>query len=209
MSQSQPDSCVGDQAPLTLESQFSTELHISEPGDDCWQPQSSPTRQCETPQEEVVERMVVPQQVVLSTQSPAAHKSGTHQLIPKNLAVASRPKNRHHTTVVTFPVGLENSISGTRSRHSTQGPDLSWDDYDSDGDGFALRRNRRNKSYRTAVTSLDIEAMTKGQGSATLLKPVRQNRAPSPGPGRSLGCKVHRLRGFGVKVLFTINSWNL
>lgn len=200
-----------DQVPIVLESHFSTELHISEPGDDCYEPQSSPVPRCETPppQEDVVDRMVVPQQVVLSTQSPAALKVGTHQLIPKNLA--SRPKNRHHTTVVTFPVGLENSSSGTRSRHSTQGPDVSWEDYDSDGDGFALRRNRRNKSYRAAVTSLDIDAMAKGRGAAATLKPVREDRTPSPCPARSPGRKVHRPRGLGSKgsvvlCLFSINS---
>ncbi|KAF1390678.1 hypothetical protein PFLUV_G00060500 [Perca fluviatilis] len=189
MANSQSDSCMGDQVPLVLVSRFSTELHISEPGDDCCQSQSTPTPQSETstPQEDVVERLVVPQPVVLSTQSPAAQKVGTHQLIPKYLA--GRPKNRHHTTVVTFPVGLENSTSVTRSRHSTQGPDLSWEDYDSDGDGFALRRNRRNKSYRAAVTSLDIEAMASEQGPATTLKPVLEDRAASPGRSRSTGRK--------------------
>ncbi|CAK6951187.1 rho guanine nucleotide exchange factor 16 [Scomber scombrus] len=182
MSHTQSDSSMGDQAPLILESQFSIELHISEPGDECCEPQSSPTPQSETsvPQEDVVDK-----QVLLSTHSAAALKVGTHQLIPKNLAVASRPKHRHHTTVVTFPLGLENSSSGTRSRHSTQGPDVTWEDYDSDGDGFALRRNRRNKSYRAAVTSLDIEAMAKGQGTASTLKPVKEDIATSPSPARS------------------------
>ncbi|KAM7404483.1 hypothetical protein PAMP_011827 [Pampus punctatissimus] len=187
MSRTQSDSSTGDQAPLILESHFSTELHISEPGDDCYQPQSSPTPQSETsvPQEDVAETVVMPQQVILSTQSPVAKKVGTLQLIPKDLASASRPKNRHHTTVVTFPVGLENSSNGNRSRHSTQGPDVTWEDYDSDGDGFSLRRNRRNKSYRAAVTSLDIEAISMGRGAASTLKPVKENSAPSPrSPGR-------------------------
>lgn len=192
MSQSQPDSYVGDQIPLILESHFSTELHISEPGDDC-QSSSSPVLQSKSPQEDVEDRIVVPQHVVLSTQSPVALKAGTHQLIPKNLVTSSRPKNRHHTTVVTFPVELEKSMSSTRSRHSTQGPDVSWEDYDSDGDGFALRRNGRNKSYRAAVTSLDIEAMAGGQGSASTLKPVKENRAPSPNLARSPRRKVHEL----------------
>ncbi|KAM7412208.1 hypothetical protein PAMA_021929 [Pampus argenteus] len=185
MSRTQSDSSTGDQA--VLESHFSTELHISEPGDDCYQPQSSPTPKSETsvPQEDVAETLVMPQQVILSTQSMVAKKVGTHQLIPKDLASASRPKNRHHTTVVTFPVGLENSSNGNRSRHSTQGPDVTWEDYDSDGDGFSLRRNRRNKSYRAAVTSLDIEAISMGRGTTSTLKPVKENRAPSPrSPGR-------------------------
>lgn len=187
MSQTQQGSSEGHQAPLLLESHFSTELHIYEPGDE-----KPPSPQSETPKEDQVDR-ALPQQVLLSTQSPAALKKGTHQLIPRGLATASgRPKNRHHTTVVTFPVGLENS---TRVRHSTQGPDVSWEDYDSDGDGFALRRNRRNKSYRAAVTSLDIGAMAKGEGSNTLLKPARPGRAPSPNPARSPGRKVRKLGG--------------
>ncbi|XP_041655108.1 rho guanine nucleotide exchange factor 16 [Cheilinus undulatus] len=191
MSNSPSDSSMADQASLILESHFATELHISEPGDESCQSQSSSTTQSEDSilQGDEVDRKVVPQHVVLSTQSPAALKTGTYQLIPKNLAVGSRPKNRHHTTVVTFPVGLEISSSGIRSRHSAQGPDVSWEDYDSDGDGFALRRNRRNKSYRAAVTSLDIEAMAAGQGSPSQLKPVREDRAQSPGPARSPGRK--------------------
>ncbi|XP_077370679.1 rho guanine nucleotide exchange factor 16 [Festucalex cinctus] len=191
MSHTQPDGRAGDQVPRIVESRFSTELHISEPGDKCYQSQSSPTVQHEvrTTQEGEVDRLVVPQQLILSTQSAAALKLGTQQIIPMNLAVASRPKNRHHTTVVTFPVGLENSSNGSRIRHSAQGPDVSWEDYDSDGDGFALRRNRRNKSYRAAVTSLDIEAMARGKGAGNTLKPVKEGRASSPGAARSPGRK--------------------
>ncbi|XP_051915169.1 rho guanine nucleotide exchange factor 16 [Hippocampus zosterae] len=187
MSRTQSEGRVGDRSPLILESRFSTELNISEPSDECYQSQSSPTVQAEAPtvQEDTVDRLVVPQQLILSTQSAAALKLGTQQIIPKNLAVACRPKNRHHTTVVTFPVGLENSSHGSRIRHSAQGADVSWEDYDSDGDGFALRRNRRNKSYRAAVTSLDIEAMARGKGAVNALKPVKEGRGSSPGSGRS------------------------
>nr|XP_057940672.1 rho guanine nucleotide exchange factor 16 [Doryrhamphus excisus] len=191
MSHTQSDGCAGNQAHLFLEGQFSTELHISEPGDECCQPQSFTTLHAEAgpTQEEEVHSMVVPQRLILSTQSAAALKLGTEQLIPKNLAVASRSKNRHHTTVVTFPVGLEKSSSGSRTRHSTQGPDVTWEDYDSDGDGFSLRRNRRNKSYRAAVTSLDIEAMAREKVAANTLKPLKEGRASSPGPARSPGRK--------------------
>ncbi|KAG7519237.1 rho guanine nucleotide exchange factor 16 [Solea senegalensis] len=192
MSDNQPDNRVGDHAPLILETQFSTELHIYEPGDDdyCQLPSpSTPQFEESTPQEDVVDRLVVPQQVVLSTQSSAARKFGTNQLIPKNLASSGRPKVRHHTTVVTFPVGLEHSSTESRSRHSAQGVDVSWEDYDSDGDGFSLRRNRRNKSYRAAVTSLDIDAIASGREAVSTLKPVREDRAPSPGPARSPGRK--------------------
>lgn len=194
MSQNQSDSCKGDSASLMLESHFSTELHICEPGDNCCKPKSPPAIQLETEgsttKENAADKLEVPQQVLLSTQTAAAMKVGTHQLIPKSLATSSRTKVRHHTTVVTFPIGLEHSSSGTRSRHSTQGADVSWEDYDSDGDGFALRRNRRNKSYRAAVTSLDIDAMAAGRGTMATLKPVKEGRAPSPSPARSPGRKV-------------------
>lgn len=167
-----------DQSLLLSESHFDTVLHISEPGEDCYPgPQEEPQR------EDVVREAAVPQTVVLSTQSPAALKTGTHQLIPKNLATSSRSKHRHHTTVVTFPIGLEHS--GIFARRSEQGSNVSWEDYDSDGDGFDLRRNRRNKSYRAAVTSLDIEAVADGKASGATLKPVKESRAPSPNPGRS------------------------
>nr|XP_061803427.1 rho guanine nucleotide exchange factor 16-like [Nerophis lumbriciformis] len=191
MSHTQSDGRAGDQVPLILESPFSTVLHISEPGDECCQSQSSHTVQQEAckSQEDGNSRLVVPQSLILSTQSPVAQKLGSHQIIPKNLAVTSRPKNRHHTTVVTFPVGLENSCHGSRIRHSTQGPDVSWEDYDSDGDGFALRRNRRNKSYRAAVTSLDIDAMARGKEAVNTLKPVKEGRASSPCAARSPGRK--------------------
>ncbi|KAM6925278.1 rho guanine nucleotide exchange factor 16 [Xenentodon cancila] len=181
MSESEADNCTADQAPLLLESQFYTELHIHEPGDACCQSQTSPTP---APTPQTVDRTVEPPQVVLSTESRAALKVGTHQLIPKSLAASSRPKNRHHTTVVTFPLGLEKDSSGNCHRYSDQGADVLWEDYDSDGDGFALRRNRRNKSYRAAVTSLDVEAMAAGQVAASTLKPIHEKRASSPGPAR-------------------------
>ncbi|XP_014883672.1 rho guanine nucleotide exchange factor 16 [Poecilia latipinna] len=219
MSHSESDNCTDNKSPQ-IETLFSTELHIYEPGDEGFQPKSSPTLQSKTvtPQEDEVNKLVVPEQVItetptaqkpetqkviLSTESPAAKKLGTYQLIPKSLAVSSRPKNRHHTTVVTFPVGLENSNSENRSRHSAQGPDVSSrDEYDSDGDGFAFRRNRRNKSYRAAVTSLDIDAMTSGTAPKPTLKSVNENRESSPGPSlssrhkRSLGRKRNQRGSF-------------
>ncbi|XP_032427251.1 LOW QUALITY PROTEIN: rho guanine nucleotide exchange factor 16 [Xiphophorus hellerii] len=220
MSHSESDNCTDNKSPK-IETLFSTELHIYEPGDEGYQPRSLRTLQSETatPQEDEMDNLVVPEQVILrtetpaakkpetqklilSTESPAAKKLGTHQLIPKSLAVSSRPKNRHHTTVVTFPVGRENSNSENHSRHSAQGPDVSWDDYDSDGDGSAFRRNRRNKSYRAAVTSLDIDAMTSETAPKTTLKPVDENRESSPGPSlsnrrkRSLGRKRNQRGSF-------------
>lgn len=198
---SQSGSPMGDQAPHITESCFSTVLHISEPGDEDYELQHptspqieiSPAKEEEEAEEEevgdMVDRLVVSKNVILSTRSKVSQKVGTQQLIPKNLATSSRPKNRHHTTVVTFPVGLELSKSGTdsKSRHSAQGPEVSWEEYDSDGEGLALRRNRRNKSYRAAVTSLDVGFGSKG--NTNRLEPVKERRAPSPSPSRSPGRK--------------------
>ncbi|XP_034029058.1 rho guanine nucleotide exchange factor 16 [Thalassophryne amazonica] len=194
MSSDQSDGSMGEQSLNFVVGHFSSELHISESGDDDYDFQSQtsvkPHPEMGMSQQDLVDGMLlVPQHVDLSTQSPVALKVGTQQLIPKNLAVSSRPRNRHHTTVVTFPVGLENSGSGSRTRHSAEGPDMSWEDYDSDGEGFALRRNRRNKSYRAAVTSLDIEAMAKNKGGVATLKPVREVSGTSPLPARSPGRK--------------------
>lgn len=206
MSQSQSEDC---QVPQIVENQFATELHIYESGDECPLPgsatpepeASAPEEQAENEEEDKVHRLAVPQQVVLSTTSPAALKAGKEQMIPKKLAVSSRPKNRHHTTVVTFPVGLENSSSANQSRHSTPRPDVSWNDYDSDGEGFGIRRNRRNQSYRAAIISLNFETLATEQATATELKPVREGRAPSPAPVRTHGRKVHKLRPGGLKIV--------
>lgn len=194
MSQRQSDNC---QIPLIVENRFSTELHIYESGDESPLPSSSaPEPETATPkevEEEQVDRLMVPQRVVLSTESPAALKVGTHQIIPKNLA--SRSKNRHHTTVVTFPVGLENSSAASQNRRSTPRPDVSWEDYESDGESSNTWRNRRNQSYKVAITSLNVDALVTGPETDSKLKPVREGRAPSPAPVRNTGRKVHMLWG--------------
>ncbi|XP_024149508.1 rho guanine nucleotide exchange factor 16 [Oryzias melastigma] len=197
MSQSESENC--SQVPELLGSHLATELHIYEPGDECHQAGASPTPSCETPTpvQDPEDRIPESHEVVLSTESPAAQKMGSHQLIPKTLA--SRPKNRHHTTVVTFPVKKSGGDSSeSHSRHSAQVPDVPWEDYDSDGDGFDMRRNRRNRSYRAAVTSLDIEAMSSGRAPVSTLKPVSEVRASSPDPPRTLGRKFNT-RNLGRK----------
>lgn len=203
MTHRQSDGLVGDQPPLRLDQCFSTELHITEPGDD----DGPPTPVPDTPPAVVKQRhqqldvpvdgvALAPQNIVLSTKSPVSQKLGTQQLIPKSLAVGGRMKNRHHTTVVSFPIApLVPLDSGSgRSRHSTQGSDVSWEDYDSDGDGFALRRNRRNKSYRVAMTDLDEGPQQ--QGADTLLTPVREELATSPGARRDRTRKVAAVGGW-------------
>lgn len=163
---------MGDQSPLLLENMISSQLHLD----------SQARRASSNTDLSQIER-TEQTPVVLSTRSKAAQKLGSRQIIPKNLAVTSRPKNRHHTTVVTLPVKLELQNSPQRFSHT---PDLSWEDYDSDGtDGSSMRRNRRNRSYRAAVTSLDSETAWKQD-----LQPLSEEKGPSPKPTSSPGRKV-------------------
>ncbi|CAM4714318.1 unnamed protein product [Leuciscus chuanchicus] len=165
MSNRKSDGSMGDKSLLVPGSYFSSALTLDQPPG-----RSASSIDLSTVSSPVDERNTV----VLSTQSNAARKLGTQQLIPKNLAVTSRPKNRHHTTVVTLPVSL-------------QATDISWEDYDSDAaDGFSLRRNRRNQSYRAAVTSLNIDALPSELQTETLTlvreaKAANQKQAPKSG----------------------------
>ncbi|TSL97288.1 Rho guanine nucleotide exchange factor 16 [Bagarius yarrelli] len=171
MSHRQSQTSTGDQSPLLLDNMLSSQLRL-----ECKAQRSSSSSSTEL----TVPGQPVQTPVILSTQSEAARKLGSQQLIPKNLAVTSRPKNRHHTTVVTLPVAREAQTSIQRFSHN---PDLSWEDYDGDDNG--LRRNRRNKSYRAAVTSLDADLTWKQD----LLQPVSEEKetSPSPKPVRSPG----------------------
>uniref|UniRef100_A0AAY4BAZ4 Rho guanine nucleotide exchange factor 16 n=1 Tax=Denticeps clupeoides TaxID=299321 RepID=A0AAY4BAZ4_9TELE len=124
-------------------------------------------------------------QIVLSTRSKAALKLGTQQLIPRNLAVASRPKNRHHTTVVTLPVELVSH----KAKYASHVPSTSCEDYDSDDGGFSMRRNLRNKSYRAAVTSLNPDGTEPG-----MVEPSLTVVAEEKTPRSCFDCKILRLQ---------------
>ncbi|XP_060787517.1 rho guanine nucleotide exchange factor 16 [Neoarius graeffei] len=159
MSHEQSQTSTGDQSPL-LDSMLSSKLDLDREADSSSTSVTVPEQPPRTP-------------IILSTESEAARKLGTTQLIPKNLAVTSRPKNRHHTTVVTLPVVLEAQKNIQRFSHD---PSASWEDYDSDDGG--LRRNRRNKSYRAAVTSLDADLIWKQD----LLQPFSEEKEKTPSP---------------------------
>ncbi|XP_036386373.1 rho guanine nucleotide exchange factor 16-like [Megalops cyprinoides] len=183
MSLGQSDGSMGDQTPLILENRFSSDLRLDCISEDMANSPSQSQGRASRGELSLAKPSEGREKkgVVLSTESPAALKRGTQQLIPRSLAVSSRTKTRHHTTVITLPVALE---APKDKRASAPVSDLSWEDYDSDGEGFSLRRNRRNKSYRAAVKSLNPDAMTPIQESATL-RPVREERAASPQPARS------------------------
>ncbi|XP_016150440.1 rho guanine nucleotide exchange factor 16-like [Sinocyclocheilus grahami] len=162
---------TGNQSLLLPESRFSSVLQLEQPPGRS--SSSINLSRVDSPEDEQ-------RTVVLSTQSEAARRQGACQLIPKNLAVSSRPRNRHHTTVVTLPVSL-------------QPTDLSWEDYDSDlGDGISMRRNRRNKSYRAAVTSLNLDALpselqTEALAPLSEEKAGNQKQAQKSGRKKTLG----------------------
>uniref|UniRef100_A0A8C1U0Y6 Rho guanine nucleotide exchange factor (GEF) 16 n=1 Tax=Cyprinus carpio TaxID=7962 RepID=A0A8C1U0Y6_CYPCA len=166
MSHRNPHGSTGDQSLLLPESRFSSVLQLDQPSGRS--SSSIDLSRVDSPEDER-------RAVVLSTQSEAARRLGARQLIPKNLAVSSRPRNRHHTTVVTLPT------------------DLSWEDYDSDsGAGFSMRRNRRNKSYRAAVTSLNLDALPSELQTEVLTpvseeKTANQKQAQKSGRKRTLG----------------------
>ncbi|MGH0179231.1 UNVERIFIED_CONTAM: hypothetical protein FKN15_001038 [Acipenser sinensis] len=102
---------MGDQAPLLLAGQFASDLQLdaSRSKPLAAAAAAAPSREkhhslghlpkvdlslpklSASPEDE-------PKKIILSTQSEASRRRGTQQLIPKGLAVASRPKQRYHTT---------------------------------------------------------------------------------------------------------------
>lgn len=96
-----------------------------------------------------------PQMVILSTQSPAALKVGTEQLIPRSLAVSSKAKApaRHQS----FGAAMLSKEAARRDPRLVAAPSFSLDDMDMDvGPGRTLTRNLRNQSYRAAMKGLGM-----------------------------------------------------
>ncbi|XP_009559854.2 rho guanine nucleotide exchange factor 16 [Cuculus canorus] len=123
-----------------------------------------------------------PRRIVLSTDSPAALKLGTQQLIPKSLAVSTKTKNtpfRHQ------------SFGAAGSRREPLSPDPKRASIPSfsveveDDDGGTLKRNLRNMSYRAAMKGVDMDL----EPASTIpsLKPVSEDGSalPARSPGRN------------------------
>ncbi|XP_021511018.1 rho guanine nucleotide exchange factor 16 isoform X2 [Meriones unguiculatus] len=91
--------------------------------------------------------------IVLSTQSPAALKMGTQQLIPKSLAVASKAKNKSPARHQSFGAAVLSKEAARRDPRLLTAPGFSLDDIDVDT-GASLKRNLRNQSYRAAMKGL-------------------------------------------------------
>lgn len=121
-----------------------------------------------------------PRAVVLSTQSPAALKLGTAQLIPRSLAVSSKAKApaRHQS----FGAAVLSKEAARREPRLLAAPSFSLDDMDMDtGPGGALSRNLRSQSYRAAMKGL---AALGGEVAPVQLSPklhaLAEEAAPPP-----------------------------
>lgn len=120
------------------------------------------------------------QRVILSTESPAAQKLGTQQMIPKSLAIATKTKAPRHHTIASTTFSKE-LLQQEQKRLST--PQMSTED---DIDIGGLKRNLRNQSYRAAMKGLRDEDYQPIKPMSTL-KPLSEdpNVPPPRSPGRS------------------------
>uniref|UniRef100_A0A8C6JUI9 Uncharacterized protein n=1 Tax=Melopsittacus undulatus TaxID=13146 RepID=A0A8C6JUI9_MELUD len=131
-----------------------------------------------------------PRRIVLSTDSPAAMKVGTQQLIPKSLAVSTRTK--HNTSRLQSRELLSPDPKGTSV------PGLSLEAEEEEDGGGTLKRNLRNMSYRAAMKEPGPT------NTISSLKPVSEEGSalPAHSPGRSkrtFGRKRVQKRGGSFK----------
>ncbi|XP_020831146.1 rho guanine nucleotide exchange factor 16 [Phascolarctos cinereus] len=131
-----------------------------------------------------------PHHVILSTESPAALKVGTQQMIPRSLAVSTKAKTptRHQS----FGQAILSKEAARRDPKRLSAPNFSLDDLDMDvTSGGTLKRNLRNQSYRAAMKGFGSPAEPKPMST---LKPLAeesaQGQARSPARNkRTLGRK--------------------
>ncbi|XP_050787645.1 rho guanine nucleotide exchange factor 16 [Gopherus flavomarginatus] len=199
MSHRHSDGSMGDKA-LLLERKFRSELRI-----DTSVPSTSGKRSSMAALDNAQRSPspTEPRRVILSTESPAALKVGTQQLIPKSLAVSTKSKTpaRHQS----FAVTMQSKEAARCDPKRMSAPSISLDDLDIEMDS-SLKRNLRNTSYRAAMKGLrNVEEPESepSKGVATL-KPMLQDTnaqaARSPGRNkRTLGRKRMQRHGGSFK----------
>ncbi|XP_036207435.1 rho guanine nucleotide exchange factor 16 [Myotis myotis] len=160
MARRRPDSALEEQL---LEGRFHSELRLDAQGNpeprlplvrSPPQGRSNAVFQPDTPEPQPASPE--PRTVILSTQSPAALKLGTAQLIPRSLAVSSKAKApaRHQS----FGAAVLSKEAARREPRLLAAPSFSLDDMDMDtGPGGVLSRNLRSQSYRAAMKGLGGE----------------------------------------------------
>uniref|UniRef100_A0A452HR24 Uncharacterized protein n=1 Tax=Gopherus agassizii TaxID=38772 RepID=A0A452HR24_9SAUR len=182
MSHRHSDGSMGDKA-LLLERKFRSELRI-----DTSVPSTSGKRSSMAALDNAQRSPspTEPRRVILSTESPAALKVGTQQLIPKSLAVSTKSKTpaRHQS----FAVTMQSKEAARCDTKRMSAPSISLDDLDIEMDS-SLKRNLRNTSYRAAMKGLrNVEEPESepSKGVATL-KPMLQdtNAQAARSPGRN------------------------
>ncbi|CAH7448275.1 rho guanine nucleotide exchange factor 16 [Phodopus roborovskii] len=180
MSQRQPDSSLDEKQ---LEYRFHAELRLDANGNPmpglpmvrgslrartnaAFEPETSEPLQ--VPPEDEGSRPII-----LSTQSPAALKMGTEQLIPKSLAVASKAKTKSPARHQSFGAAMLSKEAARRDPWLLSTPSFSLDDMDMDtaGAGGNLKRNIRNQSYRAAMKGLGSPG---SKGDSVQLSPKLQ-----------------------------------
>ncbi|XP_077167738.1 rho guanine nucleotide exchange factor 16 [Paroedura picta] len=181
MSQRHSDPSLADEA-LLLGHQLTSELRISAAAGS---PQGKPGAMAALDNaafsDDLSPPPAGPRRIVLSTESPAALKVGTQQLIPKSLAESPRakPPSRHQSFSAT-----ESSKEPARcDPKRLSAPSLSSEDLEEELGRGTLKRNLRNMSYRAAMKGLgNAEEAPK---FCTTLKPLSEEangqRAQSPG----------------------------
>uniref|UniRef100_A0A4X2M0D5 Rho guanine nucleotide exchange factor 16 n=2 Tax=Vombatus ursinus TaxID=29139 RepID=A0A4X2M0D5_VOMUR len=191
MSQRHSDSSLDEKSKL-LEYRFHSELRLDKDGNPI--PGLSGSRSSLRSMENAAFQMErppgEPHHVILSTESPAALKVGTQQMIPKSLAVSTKAKTptRHQS----FGHVILSKEAARRDPKRLSAPSFSLDDLDMDvTSGGMLTRNLRNQSYRAAMKGFGSLAESKPMST---LKPLAeesaQGRARSPGRSkRTLGRK--------------------
>lgn len=136
-----------------------------------------------------------PRRIVLSTDSPAALKVGTQQLIPRSLAVSTKTKNptRNPSTGSIPQAACSGQKRASVPSVTVQG------DTEEDGGGM-LKRNLRNMSYRAAMKGAGTEM--EPVSTVPTLKPMLEEGSapPARSPGRS---KVGLVRGWSPVVMGT------
>uniref|UniRef100_H3BID8 Rho guanine nucleotide exchange factor 16 n=2 Tax=Latimeria chalumnae TaxID=7897 RepID=H3BID8_LATCH len=196
------DGTLEDKSPLLLERKYVSKLHIKTTGaargqqapSACTQDDSDKSPEC-TPSP------VDCQKVILSTDSMAALKRGTQQLIPKGLAAPNKTKMRHST--ILGDTSTRRTSSQDPKRESA--PNLSFDEWDyAEEAGGTLTRNRRNQSYRAAMKGLVDSQNGESAKPVSSLKPVTEESAAqrSRSPARNkkaIGRRKNQKQGGSFK----------
>ncbi|XP_013928579.1 PREDICTED: rho guanine nucleotide exchange factor 16-like [Thamnophis sirtalis] len=130
-----------------------------------------------------------PRRIILSTESPAALKVGTQQLIPRGLAEYPKPKIPPRPQ--SFSDGTVWGREGVRcDPKRLSAPSLSLDDDpddELDASEGTLKRNLRSTSYRAAMKGVKNGGEPKTATTVGGLKPVMEDAKPptSRSPARN------------------------